>query len=139
MGAGIMIFTGEASYPWQNATDGEVGFGVALTADEKVNLATAKTDAPFGILGAKCKQNDFAQIILPSQGKVVEAVCGAAITTAFPGLVYVTVDGTGRFITAVKTTTTGARNFVWGFAMKSTTAAGQKFPLLFVPTEMDIT
>lgn len=138
MGAGIV--TGKLSFPWQNATQGQVGYGVALTADEQVNLATANTDAPFGVLTNSPKQSEFAAVAFPGGG-VVEAVCGAAITTTWPNLVTVTVDGTGRFIVAAKTTTAGVttKEYAWGWALKSTTAAGQKFPLLFHPFEMEIT
>lgn len=138
MGAGITTNITPNSYPWQNATQGAVGFGVALTADEKVNLATAKTHVPYGVLLNAPKQNEFAAVAAMT-GQIVEAVCGAAITAAFPALVTVTVDATGRFITAVKTTTPGAANWVWGYALKSTTAAGQKFPLYINFFEMDIT
>jgi len=138
MGAGIAVSDFPHSYPWQNATQGSVGFGVALTADEKVNLATAKTHVPYGILLNVPKQNEFAAVAART-GQIVEAVCGAAITAAYPALVTVTVDATGRFIAAVKTATPGVANWVWGFALKSTTAAGQKFPLYINFFEMDIT
>lgn len=136
MGAGVM--QGQLSYPWQNATQGAIGYGVALTADEQVNLATAKTDYPWGVLIDAPKQNEFAAVE-SRDGLIVQAVCGAAITTTWPNLLCVTVDNTGRFIAAVKTATPAAtRNFVWGFALKSTTAAGQKFPLRIHVFEMDI-
>jgi len=138
MGAGIVTSETPLSYPWQNATQGAVGFGVALTANEQVNLATVKTHVPYGVLLNAPKLGEFATVEARA-GRVVEAVCGAAITAAYPILVTVTVDATGRFITAVKTATPGAVNWVWGFAMKSTTAAGQKFPLLLHFFEMDIT
>jgi len=137
LGAGIVEFTqGDCSYPWQNATQGSPGYGVAMTADEKVDLAVNVNNVPLGVLRNAPKQNEFANVFL-SRG-IVEAVCGAAITAAFPTLVAVTVDATGRFITAVKTATPGTVEYVWGFALKSTTAAGQKFPMLFSPHEMDI-
>lgn len=138
MGAGITQKWPSDSLPWQNATQGQVGFGVSMSADEKCNLATTNAHVPHGILINSPKQNEFAAIWIAS-GAIVEAVCGAAITAAYPTLVAVTVDGTGRFITAVKTATPGTVKYVWGFALKSTTAAGQKFPLRFLPHEMDIT
>lgn len=137
MGAGITVNDVPISYPWQNATQGAVGFGVALTANEQVNLAVAKSSPPWGVLLNAPKKDEFA-LVAARTGQIVEAVCGAAITAAYPGLVLVTVDSTGRFITAVKTATPGTVNYVWGYALKSTTAAGQKFPLYINFFEMDI-
>lgn len=135
----LQSLEGEYSLKWANASDSTIGFGVSMSAAGQANLATVNTHPPLGIVMAAVKQNEFVRII-GRDGAIVEAVCGAAITTAYPLLVSVTVDGTGRFITAAKTATPSAtREYGWGYALTSTTAAGQKFAMLFSRHEMDIT
>lgn len=139
MGAGIVQFReGVYSYKWANATDSVVGYGATMTADETVNIANANTDFPMGIIGSAVKQNEFVKIY-GVEGIIIEAVCGAAITADYTNGQTVTVDSTGRFISASKSATQAAtRKYFWGIALKSTTAAGQKFPLLFARIETDV-
>jgi hypothetical protein len=111
------------------------GCGVTLTAAATIDLATAQTNKPYGIIvvggdsqtpGTYPSPIAAAAIeIVDSYGAVVQALAGTGGVAAGD---LVSVDATGGFIT----TGIAVSDYVWGMALTDA-AAGEQFLLRFTP------
>lgn len=110
------------------------GYVVTLTSPETVDLSTAVSERPFGVItvGAPSIDGTYpgqilagALEIVDAYGAVIPAMAGGAGVT-FGTAVTVTASGT------LEDSTAGAGDWIVGFALSSA-AAGESFLLQFQP------
>ena len=111
------------------------GCGVTLTSQATINLATAQTEIPYGIVvvgGDSITPGTYpspiaaaAIEIVDAYGAVVQALAGTGGVNAGDPVL---VDTDGSFITTGGT----AGDYVWGLALTDA-AAGEQFLLRFAP------
>jgi hypothetical protein len=111
------------------------GCGVTLTAQATIDLATAQTEKPYGILvvgsdsidpGTYPSQVAAAALeLVDAYGAVVQALAGIGGVAAGN---LVLVDTDGSFITSGA----AASDYIWGMALTDA-AAGEQFLLRFTP------
>jgi hypothetical protein len=111
------------------------GCGLTLTAQHTINLATAQTEIPYGILvvggdsstpGSYPSQIAASAIeLVDAYGAVVQALAGTGGVNANDPVL---VDTDGSFIT----TGGAAGDYVWGIALTDA-SAGEQFLLRFTP------
>jgi hypothetical protein len=111
------------------------GCGLTLTSQATIDLATAQTQIPYGILvvgGDSIDPGNYPSLIAASAIELVDAYGAVVQALAGTGGVNannpVLVDTDGSFIT-----TGGAvGDYVWGIALTDA-AAGEQFLLRFTP------
>ena len=115
-------------------TDSE-GCGVILSATGEVELASAKTQIPYGVVvvGANSEDGTGTGPVAASALEIVDAIGCVVQATAGTGGVsvagFVSIDAAdGRFVAA--STTIGDYN--WGLALQ-TAAAGEQFLMRLQP------
>ena len=111
------------------------GCGLTLTAQNTINLATAQTEIPYGILvvgGDSLTPGTYPSPIaaaaielVDAYGAVVQALAGTGGVAANDPVL---VDTDGSFIT----TGSAVGDYVWGIALTDA-SAGEQFLLRFTP------
>ena len=109
------------------------GHGVYLSAQGEIELATTKTQIPYGVIVVGADSNPSgggpvaasALEIVDALGCVVQCTAGTGGVTAGD---YVSIGGASHFVAA--TTTIGEYN--WGLALQ-TAPAGEQFLMRFQP------
>lgn len=114
------------------------GCGVALTGPATVNLATAKTDIPYGVIvvgadsitpGTYDSQVAASALeLVDAVGCVVQALAGTGGVTAGA---EVSISASADFVAASST----AGDWVWGLALTDANA-GEQFLLRFAPRKV---